>query len=238
MRRTSTSQRAFSRRQWSRRWVAWRRALGLLVLCAAVGVSVWLVFFSAVLAVETVEVRGTEALGADEVRAAAGVPVGDPLARVDLEGVRGRVERLPEVRRAQVTRAWPHAVAVTVEERTAIGVVEQNGAHYLIDVEGVMFREVAGPDPKLPSIVAGDDRAAAEAAQVVAVLPAEVARRVGRLDAPTMDSITLRLRDGRQVVWGSSEQPQRKAAVLAVLVRREGAVLDVSVPSAPTVSFS
>jgi cell division protein FtsQ len=237
MRRGSASRRAFSRRQWSRRWVAWRRAVGLLVLCVAVGVSVWLVFFSAVLAVEAVEVRGAEALGADRVRAAAGVPVGDPLARVDLEQVRARVERLPAVRRAEVTRAWPHAVAVTVVERTAIGVVERGGSHFLIDVEGVLFREVDGPDPGLPSILAGDDRAAAEAAQVVAVLPPDVTRRVERLEAPTMDSITLHLRDGRQVVWGSSEQPQRKAQVLAVLVKREGAVLDVSVPSAPTVSF-
>jgi cell division protein FtsQ len=237
MRRGPASRRAFSRRQWSRRWVAWRRAVGLLVLCAAVGVSVWLVFFSAVLAVEAVEVRGAETLGADRVRAAAGVPVGDPLARVDLEEVRARVEQLPAVRRAEVTRAWPHAVAVTVVERTAIGVVERGGSHFLVDVDGVLFREVAGPDPGLPSILAGDDRAATEAAQVVAVLPSDVARRVERLDAPTMDSITLHLRDGRQVVWGSSEQPQRKAEVLAVLVKREGAVLDVSVPSAPTVSF-
>ncbi|MGH3385776.1 MAG: cell division protein FtsQ/DivIB [Nocardioidaceae bacterium] len=231
------TERAFSRRQWSRRWAVWRRALAVLVVVGLVGAAGWLVFLSDVLAVETVEVEGEGAITADRITEVAEVPVGKPLARTDLDQIAARVERIREVHHAEVGRSWPHTVVVTVTERTPVAVVERDGVRRLVDAEGVQFRVVKGRRKGLPTIVAGGERAAEEAAKVVAVLPADVARRVTRLDATTMDSITLRLTGGREVVWGSAEESERKAEVLAVLVERKGKVLDVSVPSAPTVSL-
>lgn len=235
--RRSESQRAFSRRQWSRRWMVWRRIVVTMLLVVAVGAAAWLVFFSPVLAVSTVEVEGERALTARRVTGAAEVPMGEPLARVDLDDVAARVEQLPPVKEVEVHRAWPDTVVLSVVERTAVATVDGGGRHMLIDAAGVQFREVEGPRRGLPTIDAGGERAAAEAAEVVDALPADVARRVDRVDATTMDSIRLLLEGGREVVWGSAEQTAVKAEVLGVLVRRKGAVLDVSVPSAPTVSL-
>lgn len=235
--RRTDSRREFSRRQWSRRWLVWRRILVALLLAGAVGTAAWLVFFSSVLAASVVEVEGERSLSAQRIADVAEVPLGEPLARVDLDAVDARVEQLAPVKAVEVRRAWPDTVLLSVVERTAVATVESGGRHLLIDAEGVQFREVSGPRRGLPTIEAGRERAAAEAAEVVAALPRTLARRVERVDATTMDSIRLQLAGGREVVWGSAEQSALKAEVLAALVQRKGAVLDVSVPSAPTVSL-
>ena len=52
----------------------------------------------------------------------------------------------------------------------------------------------------------------------------------------TVDQITLVLRDGRQVLWGSAEESDAKARVLVALLKEPAASYDVSVPGQPTTS--
>ena len=53
----------------------------------------------------------------------------------------------------------------------------------------------------------------------------------------TVDQITLVLRDGRTVRWGSSADSDLKAEVLAQLIAaRSAQAYDVSVPGQPTTS--
>jgi cell division protein FtsQ len=233
--RGRSSRQRFARRAWSRRWATVRRVVLLLVLVALVGGAGWLVFVSSVLAVERVEVSGTHTVSAARISNAAAVPLGEPLARVDVDRVRERVEDVPVVARADIGRSWPHTVSVEVVERTPVAVVRTGGALRLTDAEGVMFRTVASPRKRLPVVtVSPDAQTLPEAAAVVADLPRRLARRVSHVDAPTIDSIELRLRDGRSVVWGSAESSELKAEVLESLLRRRASVYDVSVPGAPT----
>jgi cell division protein FtsQ len=235
--RRSPSRRAFSRRQWSRRWRIARRILVLLVFAGMVGAAVWLVFLSPFLLIESVEVEGNDSVSAQRVLAVADVPLGEQMARLHLDEVRARVAGLPPVEEVEVRRSWPHVVTISVAERTAVAVVERRTSYDLVDAHGVLFREVSGPRAGLPTIMTEDRRAAAEAAEVVASMPDDLAERVEQVEATTMDSITLHLRGDRDVVWGSADQSQRKAEVLAVLIGQEGRVLDVSVPAAPTISM-
>jgi len=117
------ARRRFTRRQWARRWLAWRRMAVAALLLGVVAATVWLVFFSSVLAVSGVQVEGTGVLSPAAVRRAAAVPTGGPLATVDLGSVTERVERLPAVRSVDVSRSWPDRVRVDVTERTAVAVV-------------------------------------------------------------------------------------------------------------------
>jgi cell division protein FtsQ len=233
--RGRSSRKRFARRAWSRRWATVRRVVLLLVLVALVGGAGWLVFVSSVLAVERVEVSGVHTVPATRISRAAAVPLGEPLARVDVDRVRERVEDVPVVARADIGRSWPHTVSVEVVERTPVAVVRTGGALRLTDAEGVMFRTVASPRKRLPVVaVSPDAQTLPEAAAVVSELPRPLARRVSHVEAPTIDSIELRLRDGRSVVWGSAESSQLKAEVLESLLRRRASVYDVSVPGAPT----
>ena len=51
---------------------------------------------------------------------AAEVEIGAPLALADLAGVESRVEKLPWVRSATATRAWPGTIQVSVSERIPV----------------------------------------------------------------------------------------------------------------------
>lgn len=233
------SRRRFARRQWARRWLAWRYVAGAVAVTGLAGAGVWLVFFSSVLAVGSVVVAGTDELDPAQVRRAAAVPSGEPLARVDLTAVRARVEAMAWVREAEVTRQWPDEVLVTVEEREAIAVVVIGGQARGMDVDGVVFREFATAPADLPTVRTAPDTGAEalrEAARVVASLPDDLARRVDHVEVATVDQISLALRDGREVVWGSAEESEQKALVLVPLLRQPGQVYDVSVPGQPTTS--
>lgn len=236
---TARSRRRFARRQWARRWLAWKYVVAALVLVALLVTALWAVFFSSVLAVSGVEVTGAETIGAAAVRRAAAVPVGEPLARVDLDAIESRVEALAVVRSADVARKWPDRVLISIQERVAIAVVEIGGRLRGMDASGVVFRDYRRPPVDLPrvEVTSGTDRdALEEAAKVVSALPAVLSAQVDHVEVVTVDQISLALRDGREVVWGSAEQSQEKARVLLALLEQDAQTYDVSVPGQPTTS--
>ena len=55
------------------------------------------------------------------------------------------------------------------------------------------------------------------------------------VEAPTPDSVTLGLRDGRSVVWGGSGDSAAKARALGPLLTRPGSTYDVSTPTVAVV---
>ena len=58
--------------------------------------------------------------------------------------------------------------------------------------------------------------------------------QVRRIDVETIDQISLVLKGRRTVVWGSGEESDLKADVLAALVEAQDArTYDVSVPGSP-----
>jgi cell division protein FtsQ len=237
------TRRRFARRQWARRWLAWKPVLAVVLLIAVLVGAVWLVFFSSYLAVQGVQVTGVHQLSASEVRAAADVQEGQPLARVDLDRIRSRVEAMAPVRSADVTREWPDQVRIVVEERVPVAVVEIGGQLRGMDAEGVIFRDYAKAPPDLPRVTSGpgtDSEALREAALVVAALPADLATKVDHVEVTTVDEISLVLRDDRTVEWGSAEESDEKAEVLAALLAapttKQATTFDVSVPGQPTTS--
>jgi cell division protein FtsQ len=233
--RGRSSRDRFARRAWARRWATLRRVAVGVVLVALVAGAGWLVFVSKVLAVQQVQVSGLRTLSPDRVTAAAAVPLGVPLARVDVDAVQSRVEHVPAVDGADISRSWPHTVTVEVTERTPVAALRRHGRFRLVDAEGVLFRSLPEPPKRLPVMTAaGPGGATAEAAAVAAALPPRLSARVTSVHAPTMDSIELELRDGRTVVWGSAESSRLKVRVVGALLKRRASVYDVSVPGAPT----
>jgi cell division protein FtsQ len=232
------SRRRFARRQWARRWLAWKPVLAAVLLIALVAGGIWLVYFSSYLAVQGVRVTGVEQLTTDQVEHAAGVPDGEPLATVDLDRIRSRVQSLAPVRSADVSRQWPHKVLITVVEREPVAVVEIAGQLRGMDADGVVFRGYKKAPATLPRVqtsASTGSEALREGALVVAALPGALAAKVDHVDVETVDEISLVLRDGRLVEWGSAERSAQKAEVLADLLTAVDAKhYDVSVPGQPT----
>lgn len=231
------TRRRFARRQWARRWGVWRWVVAAALAAALVGAGVWLVWFSSALALERVTVAGTGYLSADDVTRAAELPSGEPLIRVDLGATESRIEALAAVRSATVTRSWPHEIRIEVVERRAVAVVRIAGEVRGMDADGVIFRSYPRLPSDLPLILTGvtaDIEARRGAAVVASALPADLAAEVDHLEVASVDAISLQLRDGRTVVWGSAEQSELKARVLAGLLTRRARQYDVSVPGNPT----
>ena len=232
------ARRRFARRQWARRWLAWRGLFALLGVLAVVGGAVWLVFYSSALVVKGVEIEGLDVLEPAQVRRVAAVPVGEPLAGVPLEAIEARVQSLAAVESVDVARSWPDLVVISVVEREAVAVVERDDRIRGVDADGVLFRSYASRPAGLPvlRISAGTRaEALAEAARVIDALPGDLAAEVDHLSVQTVDSISLQLRNGKTVFWGSAEDSANKADVLQVLLRQKASVYDVSVPGQPTI---
>ena len=239
--KADNSQR-FRRRRLTRRLAALRPVLIGLAAVAAVAGVVWLFLFSSVLAAERVEVTGIDILSPVQVREVAAVPLGEPLARIDPDVIRARVEDLVAVERVDVSRCWPETVCIDVTERQPVAVVDREGRFWAMDGGGILFREYAQRPAELPLVTmkatTGAD-ALGEAAEIVEALPDSLAKRVEHLDVQTVDEISLRLRGGALVVWGSADDSANKARVLAPLIEAQpnAAEYNVSVAGSPTVTL-
>jgi cell division protein FtsQ len=238
MLRTLDPHRRSHRRRWQRRRYLAKPLLLVCSLLLAVAIVVWVVFFSSWLAATDVRVSGEQTVGKARIVSAAAVPIGTPLARVNLDEVSRRVEQIPAVASVVVHRSWPHTVDIRVTERQPVASLRRGGHWWLVDKTGVRFRRAAGRVRALPvlqihSRTHGHD-ALREAARVVAALPDGLLKHVSRVEAHSMDSIRLVLSNGRQVVWGSAAESGQKVKVLAILLTRKAHLYDVSVPSNPT----
>ncbi len=233
------ARRRFARRQWARRWLVWRRLVGLATVLGVVVGGAWLFFFSSVLAVDDVAVEGGEVLAPQEVRRAAAVPIGHPLARVNLDAVAARVEGLAPVKSVEVSRSWPQQVLISVPEREAVAGVEREGTLRGLDEEGVLFRDYPSAPAELPVVRMSASTSAdalAEVAQVVEVLPGDLAAKVDYVEVRTVDTISMKLQNGRTIFWGSADQSESKAKVIDVLLKQKASTYDVSVPGQPTIT--
>ena len=106
------------------------------------------------------------------------------------------------IRSVDVSRKWPDAVRIIVEERVAIAVIDIGGRLRGLDADGVVFNEYAKAPPGLPRVSSTTQttpEALEEAATVIAALPPPLRRLVDHVEVLTVDQITLVLRDGRTV---------------------------------------
>ena len=237
-----TAERFFerSRAERRRRWI--RVAVGVLVV-AAVGVLVWLVWFSSVLAVRDVEVAGRTTLKQAQVLRVAQVPQGRPLARVDVEAIEQRVSSLDRVDTVEVGRSWPHTISISIVERKSVVWARVDGQIRGIDRNGIAFRTYESPPKGLleATIDVTEARARLQTSESLTAVVALIGRKdpalrrqVESVTAASKDSIELKLTKGRTVVWGSRDDGRRKLQVLTPLLRLEASRYDVSAPDQPT----
>jgi cell division protein FtsQ len=233
------SRRRFARRQWLRRWLVWRYVIGsVLLVVLAVG-GVWLAFVSSTLTVKHVDVQGEAFLSQEQVLTAAHVPAGAHLVELDLGAIRSRVAGLAAVKHVDVSRSWPDGLLIKVTERRPVAVVEIAGRYQAMDAEGVLFRTYPRPPAGMPRVVSTatvSSDALAEAARVIASLPSGLAARVDHVGVRGLDQVSLVMRGGARVIWGSDAQSGVKAEVLIKLLARPAHLYDVSVPGQPVTS--
>lgn len=223
-------------------WRAIFFALAITGIIAGVG---WALLGSRFLVVRSIQVTGTHLVPRAEVLAAAGIPAGLPLIRVNTAAVAHRVAQITQIESAHVSRAWPDGVTISVRERTPVLAVASGSGYELIDKFGVPVEQVSRPPGGMPRLTtpaaaptAGPASVAAlrgspavyAAAEVLRELPASVGRQVAEVAAPDASDVTLTLGDGVTIVWGAPVRPAEKAKELSVLMRTHARSYDVSAP--------
>ena len=212
---------------------------------AGAGALGWLLLISPVLALDPGEVEVTGAgtvVAVDQVLAVVGERAGTPLPRLDTVGLRDRVLEVPGVREARVVRQWPHGIAVQLVSREPVAAVPEDAPAtglVLLDEQGVQVgrAEVAPDGLPVVDVPVGDERTLSTVLEVLEQLPPDLLAQVGSVSAQSQDTVTMQLRDGPQIDWGSAEETPLKIAVLAALRAAPDAagatVLDVSAPRMP-----
>jgi cell division protein FtsQ len=225
-----------SRRRRVRAALSWTVAAGVLVLAVVGG---WLTYGTGVLGVRTIRVVGAALVTPEQVRQAAAVPEGTPLARVDLAAVRSRVAELPPVARVTVTRQWPHTLRIEVVERTPTAVVPQDRRFAVVDATGVVFQTRPDRPAGLPLVRVAtpgpEDTATRAALEVLAALTPELRERLLEVTVESPARITVRLDGGRTVLWGDASRSDAKAQVATSLLSRAGHTIDVRTPDVVTI---
>ena len=235
----------FAERIASRRRRRWKLAgIGALVSVVLLALG-WVVCFSNVLAVRSVQVAGElHRLDADQVERVARVPRGGSLALLDTGPIEARIRALAPVADVDVSRKFPNTVRIEVTERIPVAVLDSPEGRRLVDAEGVAYASAgAGAEGKYlvvetsnPSLTTED---LVNIQAMVEALPEQFRSRVQKVEADTVQDMAVTLNDGRKVIWGGPDQAEFKTKVLEVLLHdkstRGSRTFDVSVPEAPTV---
>ncbi|MFJ4919249.1 cell division protein FtsQ/DivIB [Streptomyces sp. NPDC088725] len=229
-----------------------RLLIVLIIVVMFVGSGMWVLYGSNWLRVKRVSTSGTDVLTRDQVEAAAAVPVGSPLISVDTRAIEARVLRkLPRIDSIDVVRSWPHGIGLKVAERKPVLLIEKGTDFIEVDSKGVRFATVGDAPRGVPLLKLtadhspslrrfGNDRLALEAVRVRRELPGGIAKDTKAVRVRSYDSITLELRGGRTVMWGSAEDGPAKARALTALMKAvpDANQFDVSAPTAPAASGS
>lgn len=247
---STSSVARFAERSRARRNLARRQVLLAVGSVLAVGSLGWLLLISPVLALEPaqVDVEGAGTVVAvDQVLAVVDAHASTPLPRLDTVRLRDEVLEVPGVREARVTRSWPHGLVVVLVAREPVAAVpeESSAATHgapgfaLLDMEGVQVGRVDAAPDGLPvvDVPVGDKRTLTAVLSVLQRLPVELLAQVGGVSARTQDTVTMSLRDGVRVDWGSASETPLKIAVLSALRASPAAagatIIDVSAPRLP-----
>lgn len=230
-----------------------RRTLTVATILAVVAIG-YAIERSSLVALSEIEVLGTSELEPEAVLAAADLPLGTSTLRLDLGSAEARIAELPRVRTVEASRVDPLTVRITVEERTPALVAVAGADRMLIDAEGVVI--ASGRVEGLPSLVLpagthlprpGATVAAepllAAAFAVHRQLPADLVRRVPRIDAHAPDDVDVRVKVGPErgitVRFGAATRLDEKTRALTAVLAdvQEAAVssIDVRAPSNPVV---
>jgi cell division protein FtsQ len=237
----------------------WRAAFFVLASVGILAAITWALLGDRLLVVRAITVSGTRLVTPAQVRAAADVPAGTPLIRVDTAQVGARVEAaIRQVASVRVSKDWPDGLSITVTERVPVVAVRMAGGGYdLVDHDGVIVTYTGAKPARLPlfqtelpgsGLPGSQDVATASA--VLAELPAWLYREVTDVAVTSGDgvsgsvggtggveeasvpagSVVLYVNRGQTVVWGGPDMVVMKARELAILMRNRARYYDVSDP--------
>ncbi len=222
-------------------------AMGTIILLG----SAYLIARSPLLDVDSINYVGLDQTALVAATEADGIDVGASLIGLDADAVTGRLEDLPWVEDASVSRSWTGELTITVVEREAIAaVMVEQDRWALVDATGRVLTGVVNVAPDLPKIsgvaAAGEPGSllaadADPALQIAEYLPAGLQGRVDGIYRDEIGELWISLKTGDRVLFGTDDELALKVVAMTTVIERLDTTgrtafeLDVAVPTLPIV---
>lgn len=165
------------------------------------------------------------------------------MTRISSDEVQGMIGNDVVVEGVSIEAKPPHDLEVTVHERIPVATVKSGDQYILVDKNGVAVgSKKSVNEAGVPLLDGGPDAVKSEsftsAVAALQTLPQSLLSQLNKVEADSPSNIRLDMKDGSQVIWGTSDQSEFKAQVLNSLVKalkdQGGAsVYDVSSPDHP-----
>jgi cell division protein FtsQ len=186
-----------------------------------------------------IAVRGISQLSAQRVLKIAELGGTVNVFFLDTGAIEHRLESDPWIASATVERRLPHTVMVSIRERVPVAAVGNGSGFDAVAADGTVLR--SGPSQRgLPLIQAASMGDRGTAAALIGAMAASLRGLVQEIDVNPGGEVSVKLRSGVTVTYGSADDAVAKAQALAAVMQWAGDqgvkvdTIDVSVPTAPT----
>lgn len=219
--------------------------LRMAAFIAAIGLvagAIWLLFFSSFFVVKEDKIELTiddpaGVVNEEQVREIARTATGTPVLRLSAAEIEGQLEENPAVLDASVSSSFPNGMTVDITAREPVACVGDEGTCVGISEDAVQLEisdEVRATLPRLTMDLDGDHAKAQLTGllDAVATMPEDVRGRVQTATISSSGLIEFQL-DSGVIKWGPSEENEKKARIIAVLLDQPAGTYDVTLPDAP-----
>lgn len=124
-----------------------RRGLGNIVIILIIIVLLYIAFFSSYFQVSEVITEGNKIISSDSLKSA--IPVGSNIFRLSTSKIKANISNNnPEIKQLAVFKGLPNAIKIQVVERQAALVWVTNDKKYLVDADGIAYKEATDDQAK------------------------------------------------------------------------------------------
>ena len=194
------------------------RHLTVFAILLTAGLA-YLLGWSNVLTVQEISYTGAPTKNSEAtIKNLVNLEVGERLARIEMRKIAGRIQTLPWIDNADLSRNWISGkIVVAITPRVPIATF--NGQ--LMDAKGKRFELPGGYESELPSVFAKDAKSGLAAINLFTKLPKEFSTRTSVFTAFSPENINFKIIEGDrslEVIWGADIEVDLKLKVYKALV--------------------
>jgi len=228
-----------------------RRVVVAGVTLASLLYGGWALAHSRLFALDGIEVTGAQHVTRDQLLEAGRIRLGMNMLSIDPGTIARRLESLPIVDTAHVTRLYPSKLRITIAERIPAAALAVGDSEWLLDARGVAIAAVETAPRGLPvlryghptPVVLGSpvDGSVQAGLVVWAAVPAQLRARVASVDVTDDADIMLWLGSVRVELGDQSALADKFGALGAILSDSRGRTLtdiNLTSPTRPAARYA
>ena len=194
------------------------RLITIFIILLTAGLA-YLLGWSNVLTIKAISYAGAPTKSSEAlVKNLTDLEVGQRLARIETRKIAARLQTLPWIESADLSRNWISG-KIKIEVTPRLPIATFNGQ--LMDASGKRFELPGGFKSKLPSVFARDAKSGLAAINLFTKLPTEFSTRTSAFTAISPENINFKISEGKRslmVIWGSDTEIDLKLKVYKALV--------------------